>query len=113
MYGAKMPTAAKQISNREMMRRAKEAISVGTMALHTLLAVLQQKGGTVTVTAGTLNQITRNLDHLDFSIEHSPDVLNEVVVRLVDTRDTEKIEDPAPELDHIDEMNIARMEGGE
>lgn len=58
----------KKVSNREIRRRATEAISVGTTALHLLLTVLAQKGGEVVVTQGTIDQCASKLNELDFEI---------------------------------------------
>lgn len=58
----------KKVSNREIRRRATEAISVGTTALHLLLTVLAQKGGEIVVTQGTIDQCASKLNELDFEI---------------------------------------------
>lgn len=76
-------TRAGRISNREMRRRAQQAIEHGTKVHLILLAVLAQSGGEVTVTDGTLQQVGRNLADLDYVIADGK-VKGESIVRLVE-----------------------------
>jgi hypothetical protein len=84
MYGTNIRTlSARPLSNREIRRRAHGAIEEGTRAFFTCLAVLAQKGGEVIVTQETLNQVSRNLKHMDFTVEPNKDVPGEFVVKIV------------------------------
>ena len=68
MYGSRIPTSAKKVSNREMQRQARRAINAGTQATMVLLACIAQSGGEITITQGTLDQCQQNLGRLDFEI---------------------------------------------
>lgn len=84
MYGDTIhTTTARPLSNREMRRRAQEAINVGSQALLILLAVLAQSGGEITVTQGTINQCSKNLEDLDFEIVDGT-IQGEFIVRLME-----------------------------
>jgi len=58
----------RQIRERILRREAKAAINAGARAVVVLLTVLAQRGGEVTITQGTLDQCTQNLNHMDFGI---------------------------------------------
>lgn len=84
-------TQASRPSNRELRRAARDAINAGTQAVLTLLAVLAQQGGEVTVTQGTIDQCAKNLNDLDFVIVPSPTAPREYIVRLVEGHDAERL----------------------
>lgn len=50
----------------------------------TLLMILQQRGGQVTVTQGTMQQVLGNLRNLTWKSAPNPDVAGEIVITLVD-----------------------------
>lgn len=74
---------AGRISNRQRLRNAAQAEKWGLKAYMALLAVLAQRGGEVTVTAGTIKQIEGNFANLSYKMIPSP-VSGEFIVRLVE-----------------------------
>jgi hypothetical protein len=78
---------AGRVSNRELRRRAARAIQYGRQAYATLLAVLAQSGGEITVTAGTLDQVNQNYNAMGFVVEQKKDLPNEYLVRLTTGRE--------------------------
>lgn len=104
---SRQSTRAGGISNRELRRQALAAIEHGRKAYATLLAVLAQVGGDgITVTQGTLDQVTEHYDDLGFVVEGVKDKPGEFIVKLVSGReedvpaDTE--ETPTAGIDHAD-----------
>lgn len=97
MYGARIPTHAKKLSNRERLRRADQAIDLGNRATLILLAVLAQSGGEVTVTQGTIDQVSLGIvtGELDYAIVDGKNK-NEHIVRLVTGHEDAPLE-PSPE----------------
>ncbi len=87
MNNASIHTNARRVSNRERMRVAMAAIDLERKARLTLLAVLAQSGGEVTVTQGTLDQVARNLSSITHEIVNSAD--NEYLIRLVEKDTTD------------------------
>lgn len=84
--------STKKIGNREIRRRAQEAIEQGTKSFLICLAVLAQKGGEVIVTQGTLDQMMSKLDKLDFDVKPHKDIPGEFVVRVIDNTPSVTIE---------------------
>lgn len=89
---------AGRISNRALIRLATNAMAdahaqeVAMRVEHNnaflvLLTVLAQKGGEVTITQGTIDQVSENFRRLGFSVQPSPDHAGEFVVRMVETDD--------------------------
>lgn len=66
-------------------------------AMSTLLMVLAQKGGEVTVTQGTMQQTIQNLQRLSWRADPSPTDVNEFVVRLIEEEQPASTE-PVEEL---------------
>ena len=60
--------AASRPSNRSIRRHALYATEHGRKAFATLMAVLAQHGGEVTVTVGTLEQVNAEYAHLGFEV---------------------------------------------
>lgn len=88
-------TKAGRVSNRELRRRAQSAIAIGTKAYSILLTVLAQKGGEVVITEGTIAQVNRSFNTLDFEVVPNKDTPGEYVVRLLDGKtDTQTFATP-------------------
>lgn len=67
--------------NADLRRQVKRMAISGRGAYVTLLAVLAQQGGEVTVTKGTIDQVNENFKHLSFEVgQPTP---NEYVVKLM------------------------------
>jgi len=88
-----MPTRYKKVSNRELRRRATQVVlehealqAQGAKTFAILLTVLAQKGGEVTVTKGTIDQVGANLARLSYQIVTS-EVPGEHIIRLVEGKD--------------------------
>ena len=77
-------TKAGRVSNRELRRRAQQAIAIGTKAYSILLTVLAQKGGEVVITEGTIAQVNAKFNELDFEVVPNKDKAGEYLVRLMD-----------------------------
>lgn len=72
-------------SNRQLRRNAHNAIELGRKAYMTLLAVLAQQGGEVTIETKTINQVGRDFAHLDYEV--SPDGPNFFIIRLLNDKE--------------------------
>jgi hypothetical protein len=83
MNNASIPVRHKKISNRQARRNAQIAIEYGMKSGLILLAVLAQHGGDVTVTQGTIDQVTSRLDTLRWEIVPGK-VKNEFTVRMIE-----------------------------
>jgi hypothetical protein len=82
---------AGRVSNRELRRRANAAIAIGTKAYSILLTVLAQKGGEVVITAGTIEQVNRDFNTLDFEVVPNKDIAGEFVVKLLAGNEAGKV----------------------
>jgi hypothetical protein len=82
--------------NNELRRQLRRIATSGQQAYATLLAVLAQKGGEVTVTKGTIDQVTENYKRLGFVVENSKEHDNEFIVRLTEAPDPEAYVPEAP-----------------
>ena len=80
MYGARIPTSMNTYrSNRQRLRDADAAVASALRDRTLLLAVLAQCGGEVTITAGTVEQMT---EHMSYEIVPGANA-KEKVIRIV------------------------------
>lgn len=89
---------ANRISNRELRRQAKTSVIAGYRAYMTLLAVLAQKGGDVTVTQGTINQVNANYANLSYVVVPG-ETEGEFIVRMVEGQAEQAGTQAAPSSD--------------
>lgn len=95
----------KRKSNRQYIREAQFAVKEGARVFAVLLAVLAQKGGDVTITQGTLDQVGQNLSTMGYAIVPGA-TKGEFIVRLTEG----KVVDP-PGDDTA--LPVSRMDGTE
>jgi hypothetical protein len=100
-------TSAGRVSNAELRREAVRAIELAQTQHMIFLAVLAQRGGSVTVTEGTITQIGTELEFYDYRVR---DGLHpgESIVELVDSRKTNEDADG----DHTDRSGTGDVEAG-
>lgn len=84
----------KRKSNRQYIREAQFAVKEGARVFAVLLAVLAQKGGDVTITQGTLDQVGQNLSTMGYAIVPGA-TKGEFIVRLTEGREVTPT--PAPD----------------
>lgn len=72
-------------ANADLRRQVRRMSRLGRSAYATLLAVLAQHSGEITVTQGTLDQVGAAFDRLSFVVEKKADTPNEFVVKIVET----------------------------
>lgn len=91
-------------TNKSLKRTLHHIATNGRTAYATLLAVLAQKGGEITVTQGTLDQVNENFKQLAFRVDPilgtSP---KEFTVRLIETPVETPGTDDAEGDEHADE----------
>lgn len=72
-------------ANLTSVRKQARTLNAAYWQAHsTLLMILQQRGGQVTVTQGTMQQVLGNLRELTWKSAPNPDAEGEIVITLVD-----------------------------
>ncbi len=88
--------------NADLRRQVRRMSHLGRSAYATLLAVLAQHGGEVTITQGTLEQVNENFRNLSFAVSQKKDIPNEFTVRMVVEEEATAVETPeTPEEDSL------------
>ena len=100
-----MPTASRNERKKRRMkrtnsllRRALQQEAIQRYKTHAMLmAVLAQKGGEVTITAGTMQQVSQNIQRLSYKVALVEDNPSEFIVSMVETAapTTETTEEPS------------------
>lgn len=75
-----------------LRRQLRRTATSGKQTYATLLAVLAQSGGEVTITQGTIDQVGQNFDQLGFVVVKKDEPANEYVVRLVEGQEETHVE---------------------
>lgn len=81
--------SAKRVSNRQLRREGIQAIQAFEHMRLILIGLLAQNSGQLHITTGTIDQVGREIDHLNYEIVTDPNDPKTRLVRLVDDRKEE------------------------